>query len=595
MRIVVLGDFHLMEDSIRLTSEAMEDVARCKPDLVVALGDYGLPEHIGSVTGLREAKAWMDLTGAPVRPILGNHDLQRESGKGRQQKRTMEREMMALFQLDSAYGTMEYEDFRLFFINCEPQPEDSCFSLQECYITDNQFDWIVRELERRPGIPALFFTHAPPIGSGIRTAPHRMHVKSTNAYLDQNHDPYRWQRLFQTYPEIILWFSAHFHLGHHYPDSQTVRSGTHFFNTGVHGTCTRDQQRLSRIIDIDASGLEVLTLDHGRRQISSSDLFRHPKKISTWMTSTNVMHSMSDAGQDNVQMVAACSSGDEPAAHGGIVTVDRNKFIISALDGHCWEVVPESEAVMGSLHGGPALHASTVSKQTYWMAWGRFIGATDLNDPQRFIRTFECDWPMSKAECEEPILALAPHPEHGVWAATARHVYHTKSVDNIGRLQPSVVLSRKTRQMISNRNGIWILDIDGTLWRWDGMGDLERVYHGRNIYSFDVWQNNIAMLAINRGRAQVHLMRENETEKVSTLDMHMEAGESDRRIVCLDRGHWLVMVNRKAWLGSGDVISYHLDPGSGSITDIARAEDRFVVCRAADNAYERPRFELYRY
>ena len=81
---------------------------------------------------------------------MGNHDLERESGKGNQAKGTMEKHFNQLFQLDRPYGVLEYESSRLFFVSTEPQPEDSCYQIQECYATEEQFNWLVKNFNVLP-------------------------------------------------------------------------------------------------------------------------------------------------------------------------------------------------------------------------------------------------------------------------------------------------------------------------------------------------------------------------------------------------------------------------------------------------------------
>ena len=114
MRIVVLGDFHMKKNELEITRMAMEDIKACQPDLVVSLGDLGIRENSGSPKGLQDGKEMLDLIGAPLRAIMGNHDLERESGPGSQEKKTMEREFVRLFGTNS-YGVMEFDDYRLFF------------------------------------------------------------------------------------------------------------------------------------------------------------------------------------------------------------------------------------------------------------------------------------------------------------------------------------------------------------------------------------------------------------------------------------------------------------------------------------------------
>src|SRR5690606_2766236 len=96
-----------------------------------------------------------------------------------------------------------------------------------------------------------------------------------NAYLSQNHDPDRWLHLVERFPEIVMWFSAHYHLGHTYPDSFTFRNGTWFFMTGVHSTATRDGSRQSRVIDVTADRVIVRTLCHNARAIDDRYEWTH--------------------------------------------------------------------------------------------------------------------------------------------------------------------------------------------------------------------------------------------------------------------------------------------------------------------------------
>ncbi|KIL38058.1 hypothetical protein SD70_28905 [Gordoniibacillus kamchatkensis] len=114
MRIVILGDFHLHPEQYEATQAAMEDIKMCRPDLIVPLGDFGSQGKIGTVNGLEEAEPFLRMPGATLRPILGNHDLERESGKGEQKKGTMQERFVRMFGLERPYGVMEFDDFRFF-------------------------------------------------------------------------------------------------------------------------------------------------------------------------------------------------------------------------------------------------------------------------------------------------------------------------------------------------------------------------------------------------------------------------------------------------------------------------------------------------
>ena len=82
--------------------------------------------------------------------------------------------------------------------------------------------------------------------------------------------------MVQEHPEIVLWFSAHYHLGHGHPDSLSHRFGTWFFTTGVHGPATRDGSRQSRVIDIEPDRVVVRTLCHDIRGFDDALEWVHP-------------------------------------------------------------------------------------------------------------------------------------------------------------------------------------------------------------------------------------------------------------------------------------------------------------------------------
>lgn len=404
MRIAIVGDFHLNAADCSLTESAMDDIARARPDLVIPLGDFGSRETIGSPAGLDEAMRYLQRLSAPLRPIMGNHDLERESGAGTQLQGTMQHHFNRLFGLDRPYGVLERENVRLFFASTDPQPPDSCYSVQECYVSDEQFDWLRGKLRERPGVPVIFFTHAPPIGCGLRTVP-RTHVRATNAYLDQNHDPYRWLRLYRDTPEIIMWFSAHYHLGHSHPDSQTCRCGTRFFTTGVHGDRTRDGQRQSRLLHIDAGEISVRTIDHIRRTIVWAGGW---SCRGDWRLLTNAETAV-------LSREHAFPAGSAPAVADGLTPLGGGRYLVAAENGYSWEAASAGEALLGTLHIGPALSGLAVSGQRIWMAWEDQLGWCDRDSRRRFVRDAGDRWPVRKVGLEQPVKSMASREAGGVW------------------------------------------------------------------------------------------------------------------------------------------------------------------------------------
>ncbi|GIQ63142.1 hypothetical protein PACILC2_17100 [Paenibacillus cisolokensis] len=103
----------------------------------------------------------MRMPGVPLRPILGNHDLERESGNGKQPKGTMQERFLQMFQLDKPYGVLEFENYRFFFASTEPQSPDSCYDVQEVFASDEQFAWLTGKLKERPNVPVIFLLTLP--------------------------------------------------------------------------------------------------------------------------------------------------------------------------------------------------------------------------------------------------------------------------------------------------------------------------------------------------------------------------------------------------------------------------------------------------
>ena len=166
-----------------------------------------------------------------------------------------------------------------------------------------QFSWLESqiaeaELESKP---VIVFTHAPPAGCGLRVV-QAVHVRNRCAYL--NHGaldregeeeggkeegggggrrssssspassspppppPEAFVRLVERHQNVRLWFSGHYHLSHNYSSSVSVVNRCAFAQVGVIGPrSTRDGLRQSRVLDGDARGFQLFTLDHETGQM----------------------------------------------------------------------------------------------------------------------------------------------------------------------------------------------------------------------------------------------------------------------------------------------------------------------------------------
>ncbi len=494
MRIAILGDFHLNSTSSAWTELAMEDIARVKPDLVVPLGDFGSRETIGSPEGLEEAARFLNRLSVPLRPIMGNHDLERESGAGPQTQGTMQRHFTRLFGLERPYGVLEYDFVRLFFASTDPQPPHSCYSVQECYVSDEQFDWLCGKLGERPGVPVIFCTHAPPMGCGLRTVP-RTHVRATNAYLDQNHDPHRWLRLIRDTPEIVMWFSAHYHLSHIHPDSQTFRGGARFFMTGVHGDRTRDAHRQSRLVDVDSDGIQVRTIDHIERRVTWVGGWSCRGDRSLWANRQTI--SLSHA--------YSCPVGTEPAVAHGVVSLDHGRYLVATENGYSWETEAAGEAVWGTCHIGPALTGMALSRQRIWMAWGNEVGWADRHSPWRFVRNAGDAWPERKMELGQPVKRIASREAGGIWAFTGDEI-HIVDWDDAGSgkwtASCAAMLHADEAQLSGRADGVVILTDTHELMRYtESTRSMKRLRS--HVLAWDDWNGQEAAIVRKDDRLAV--------------------------------------------------------------------------------------------
>ena len=424
MRIAVLGDFHLDAGNLSLTADAMRDVAEARADLIVALGDFGANSVIGSPAGIDQAAALLREGGARVRPILGNHDLQRETGPGATQaKGTMAKHLAAAFGLTPPlYGVEEYEQVRLFFLCCELQPDDSCYHIQECYTSDEQYEWFASALEERPRVPAIVFSHAPILGSRLRTVPD-VHVQATNSYLDHNHKAARWIELVERTADIALWVTAHYHLGHHYPDSIVPYRDLAFVNTGTHGTASRDGRRVSRLLDVADGLISVSTLDHGAgRAESAPDWVWRPRggaRKTEGGTTEALLAAAAPAA--TYRRKHAVAVGDRAVAASGVAVTGDTAYVADA-GGAVWEAALHYGGVLGTLHAGAPIAAVAAGGGAVWIASGGRVRRAKAGDPHRFVRDRRAPADAPAIDVGRPVGALLAGPD-ALWIAAGRALY----------------------------------------------------------------------------------------------------------------------------------------------------------------------------
>ncbi|RMZ55005.1 hypothetical protein APUTEX25_000522 [Auxenochlorella protothecoides] len=130
------------------------------------------------------------------------------------------------------------------------------------HVDAEQLAWFRNQLDASQGRPVIVFSHAPILGSGVRSVLD-VHVKNRCAWLNHSTNPHVFMELVESHPNIHLWFSGHFHLSHNYADSISVVGRTAFATTGVIGKANRDGFRHSWVLSATPTEYRLQTLDHG--------------------------------------------------------------------------------------------------------------------------------------------------------------------------------------------------------------------------------------------------------------------------------------------------------------------------------------------
>ena len=147
----------------------------------------------------------------------------------------------------------------------------AAYTSHEVYIDDEQVKWFKETIKSCPaeeGWRVFVFSHAPPMGSGLRVLQENHVVngccwlnhsaKNTGVFID----------IVRSNPCIKAWFSGHFHLGQDYQDSITFPEGNNrgscvFAQTAVMGKkSSRDTRQQSRLVRGTKNGFTISTIDH---------------------------------------------------------------------------------------------------------------------------------------------------------------------------------------------------------------------------------------------------------------------------------------------------------------------------------------------
>ena len=262
--------------------EGREHMKATNPDFLVSLGDLGESKdctetkqlYAGTTECFKLVRDYFDGFGVPFDVVGGNHDLE-----GIDEFNT-DRENLEVFMKIMGKETPQF---------ChEVAPKtllvglgstvfrDATYTSHEVFVDAEQVAWFENLVETHPAEEdwkIFCFSHAPPIGSGLRVLQEN-HVVNGCCWLNHNGGPgaapQRFIETIRKHSQVKAWFSGHFHLSHDYEDSITFPGGNNrgscvFAQTGCHsGRSSRDGRRHSRLVRGNEHGFEICTVDHSK-------------------------------------------------------------------------------------------------------------------------------------------------------------------------------------------------------------------------------------------------------------------------------------------------------------------------------------------
>jgi len=293
--IAVLGDLHLdprkMEDYQTGREHflpILEDAkSRGVATALVSLGDLGesksvrpheTDELFAGTTACHELAAkFLSSFDVPYEVIGGNHDLE-----GIDEFPTDEANLNAMLRIHGK-PTMQFKrqvaEKTLLVGLGSTVFRTAKYTSHEVTIDDEQLKWFEDIVQSHPsadGWKIFVFTHAPPIGSGLRVLQEN-HVVNGCCWLNHSGGKatVKFIELVRKHRCIKAWFSGHFHLGQDYQDSITMptippelgpypnRGSCVFAQTSVMRAGTsRDTRQQSRLIRGNKDGFEICTVNH---------------------------------------------------------------------------------------------------------------------------------------------------------------------------------------------------------------------------------------------------------------------------------------------------------------------------------------------
>lgn len=385
MKIALIGDLQFGPGIYDEIAGQMSQIAALGPDFAVSMGDAAGP-CIHTRYGLEDTKKLMELLGCPYAALLGNHDVEF------QPDRAGEYDPIAAF--GEVFGcepwrSMEVDGTLLLFISVEPQNVDEMRTVNGVMVSERQFLWVKEQLRARAGMPTLIFSHAPAAGNALRCSP-PLHSAATDTYLDQTADALRWRTLQREFPQIKVWFSAHYHMGHDYDSAITEKEGVIHVSCGVFAPCSRDNTHHTRFAQLTDDGrLIISTFDHDA-----------PGKGLTQDAVIDLTDTAKSQGR-----IAHPEEHEMPVGFEEVLGVmylaSRNRYYISTSAGRLWEYLPELAEYSGTIvFDGGCTELRADRDRLYARLRSGTIFSVELDSADRFERLGAFSHPVRREESE---------------------------------------------------------------------------------------------------------------------------------------------------------------------------------------------------
>ena len=262
--------------------EGREHMKATNPDFLVSLGDLGESKdctetkqlYAGTTECFKLVRDYFDGFGVPFDVVGGNHDLEGIDEFNTDQENL--EVFMKIMGKETPQFCHEVAPKTLLVGLGSTVFRDATYTSHEVFVDAEQVAWFENLVETHPAEEdwkIFCFSHAPPIGSGLRVLQEN-HVVNGCCWLNHNGGPgaapQRFIETIRKNSQVKAWFSGHFHLSHDYEDSITFPGGNNrgscvFAQTGVMtARSSRDGRRQSRLVRGNSQGESILVYVYGQ-------------------------------------------------------------------------------------------------------------------------------------------------------------------------------------------------------------------------------------------------------------------------------------------------------------------------------------------